>query len=195
MLDQNTLILLCNVIPAMIVLYYIFKGWVKGGLYMLILVVKLFGSFIITRFLSNYSANLLYSNSTVKNQITSFVLNNKETLTQLPGASLLFTGGIIQNNLEGISFWIIYFLSFIIIFLLLMIIFSLILKAAINFNKIPILGVINKLLGSLEGLIFGLVLVLILIYMVSFILNLFGYYEIQQVLMSSWLPVIFRTVF
>ena len=75
-----------------------------------------------------------------------------------------------------------------------MVLFSLILRVAINFNKIPILGIINRLFGCLGGLIYGLIITLILIYMVSFILNLLGYYQIQQVLMSSWLPVLFRII-
>ena len=76
-----------------------------------------------------------------------------------------------------------------------MIIFSYLLKLAFNFNKIPILGLFNRLVGIFFGLIFGLINTLILIYLIAFILGLLNQTVIEQALITSWLPVLFRTIF
>ncbi len=192
---MSTTALLCNLIPAFIVLYYFVRGWTRGALYMVISVIRLIGSFLIAQIASRYIADYLMQNPVVRSQIATFALNNQYSLNALPGASLLLSGRVINDTIESISWWIIYAICFIIVMAIIVIIFSLLLRLAIDFNKIPVLGFFNKLGGTIFGLIYGLALTLILIYIVSFILNILGYHDLALALTSSWLPILFRTYY
>lgn len=189
---MNALTIFCNLIPALIVLYYFFRGWERGALYLVASLAKYYLSFFIARFASVYVADFLMQNTNIKSYAINFALEHQSEITKLPGAFFLFTGTDIQQNIEGIAWWILNLASFFIILIVLSIIFSIILRLFVKLNKIPVLGFFNQALGGFTGIVLGLGIALVLTYFFAIFFNLIGETEISQALLSSWLPVLFR---
>lgn len=187
--------LFCNLIPGLIILYYLFDGWNKGALFMLVSLVRLFGSYYIARFLSNMTAQFLLTIPFIRSTITSIAANHQTVLTQLQGGALLFTGQNLDISMDTIAWWILYFICFVVIFGVLMIFFAYLLRLSKAFNRVPVLGTVNRLLGVAEGLVFGIGFTLLLIYIAVFIFRIIGEDQLSNSLLSSWLPVMFRTYF
>lgn len=190
-LELDTLTIFSNLIPALIILFFVYDGWKKGALFMLINLLKLIVAYFVARILSEYLTNYLMTLPVVRSQITNVALNYSDSLNGMFGALLLLTGNTLQNTLQNIAWWLIYGISYTVIFTMILILISIIQKIALKANKIPVLGTANRLLGAIEGLLFGTGFTLVAIYIVIFILNLTDYKELSQVLNTSWLPEIF----
>ncbi len=182
-----------GLITALLVLYYVFDGYSKGALYMLIYMVRLFGSFFITRFICDRLSAYLMDVSSIRSAIYSFAAHNMQALLKVPGISFLFSGRTLTEAVEPVAQWILYMLCFIVVFVLLMLLFSYLLKISKIVNKVPVLGCFNRIVGGAEGLIYGVLFTLLLINMAAFVFSLFGETGVSQALMSSWLVRFFET--
>lgn len=73
---------------------------------------------------------------------------------------------------KALSQYIFYFLSGLVIFILLKVVFLIITIATKNFNKIPVVGPINRVLGAVLGLLYSFVIVSVVIYGVSLLMTI-----------------------
>lgn len=191
---MDTLILFSNLIPGLFILLFVVNGWVNGILYSLLTLVQFFGSYYITRIVSNLITDTLLKIPIVRSKVLNLAVEYSGALKQIPGFNIILDAGIINTSIEGIARWLVYIVVFIIVFFLLMIIFTTIIRLTLNFNKIPVLGIVNRLTGAVFGFVYGLLITLLLIYIFSFIFSILGKTEIAQGLLNSWLPVLFRNL-
>lgn len=193
-MDTNILYIIVNVLTALLVIYYMVDGWTKGALYMLVLIIRLLGSYLIARFLSSGIVSYLMTLPVIRSHIASIAAGQQSIISQMTGAVYLLTGSTMQSTLETIAYWILYALIFAIIFIILMVIFAVLLKLSKAFNEIPVLGVFNRTIGAIEGLLFGIVNTLILVYIIAVVIRLAGEEQLSSVLLNSWLPTAFRYI-
>lgn len=193
-MDTSILYIICNILTALLVIYFIVDGWTKGALYMLVLIIRLFGSYFIARFLSSGFVSYLMTLPVIRSHIATIAAGNQNIVSQMVGAVYLFTGSSMQSTLETVAYWILYALTFAIIFAVLMIVFAVLLKMTKAFNEIPVLGTFNRIIGAVEGLFFGIISTLILVYIMAIVIRLAGEETLSSVLLNSWLPTVFRYI-
>ncbi len=81
---------------------------------------------------------------------------------------------------KGISLFVCTIIAYVVVFFLLIIILSILQKILKNINKVPIVGLANRLLGLALGIIVSLVFIAIVCYIITFLISIPGD-------MSNWL--------
>lgn len=179
----------------------IFVGWNRGLLSTALSLVGTAASFAGALYGSDYLSNWLYESYLKEKLVSSveaaisgttdvgaiadalkkgvtglFVGGKAEELAKLfPSLASSGVGSVAETVVETAAAPAVLTITraviFILLFILIQLIFGLLAKLAAKLNRVPVLGPVNKLLGSLAGVVWGLVIFLIISTGVKFALG------------------------
>lgn len=191
-----------DILGLLLIVYFVYRGYRKGAIAALVDWLGTIASFIIGRLLAEPLSAALLANQSyrafisryINNRVLPMIYKLGESLEGLLGGYVHFDN-VIEQGVDSAVSSITHTLAFFLVFFLALAIFFILRRFALGFNKLPVLGTLNRLLGAIFGFAYGGVLYLLLIWVVAFFAVLFNNQtllgNIQSGLLSGWVYSLF----
>ncbi|MGI6108469.1 MAG: CvpA family protein [Eubacteriaceae bacterium] len=182
---MNTMVLFfVNLLPLIIALSYAMSGWRKGAVWEILNIVRFFLSYYLARAFSGSFASWIQSWPAVSSWVQNLADTTASDITQ-KSYSLISSDTTAAAVNTGVHY-VLTGISFIIIMIIISFLIGRVMHMTNVINKVPVLGTVNRSIGSIGGFLYGILIALIIYTLLLWCSSLFGWTDVNLYLSQSW---------